>query len=199
DSLILLDESHLARPLRDLVDPVAECDLGSPEHIVPERRTRPRFVELTATADEATTVFDLDADDRAHPVVVRRLGASKPTRLVSTKKTRMCSTLAEEACEFAAASEPKAVIVFTNTARLARDVFARTQAQCARRKLEYDVVLATGRMREREAQLVRDRVLSPVDGAPAGVPTTGRARGLLVVATQTLEVGADLDFDALVT
>ena len=41
DTLVLLDEAHLARPLRDLAGPLAECDIGDPSGVVPAGRTRP--------------------------------------------------------------------------------------------------------------------------------------------------------------
>jgi CRISPR-associated endonuclease/helicase Cas3 len=54
-------------------------------------------------------------------------------------------------------------------------------------------------MREREAAGVRARLLAE-EGTPAWRDRSRpRARDLIVVATQTLEVGADLDFDVLVT
>jgi hypothetical protein len=51
DTLVLLDEADLARPLRDLAAPLVECDIGDPSGVVPAERTRPRFVSLTATGD----------------------------------------------------------------------------------------------------------------------------------------------------
>jgi CRISPR-associated endonuclease/helicase Cas3 len=55
-------------------------------------------------------------------------------------------------------------------------------------------------MRQREADIARRRILDPVEGAPAGRDrSTPRSKHLIVIATQTLEVGADLDFDVLVT
>ena len=62
-----------------------------------------------------------------------------------------------------------------------------------------DVLLLTGLSREREAQHIRRRILDRDDGMAAGRHTGTRARHLVVVATQTLEVGADVDAECLVT
>ena len=78
DSLVLLDEAHLAPHLRELLPALAECTPGA-YAILREARSRPSIVPLTATGNAGkASRFDLDADDEAHPVVRQRLDAVKP-------------------------------------------------------------------------------------------------------------------------
>ena len=200
DTLVLLDEAHLARPLRDLASPLAECDIGDPSGLVPAERARPRFVSLTATGD-ADDTFTLDEEDAAHPVVRRRVHAAKPVHLRSATDKTMAAALVRQVQEFLAGRDPASVVVFVNTPRRAREVFAQITSRNRARGFgdAADAELLTGLMRDREADAVRQRLLDPDCGAPAGRDQTIRARHLVVVATQTLEVGADLDFDVLVT
>lgn len=194
DSLILLDEAHLTPALIGLANPLEQCDLGDPARVIGPPRSRPRFVGLTATGragdDER---FELDGADYAHPLVQRRLSASKPTRLVPTTGRSLASTIARELlASIAAFDDPPACLVFVNTTRLASDVAEKLHG-----KIE-EVMVLTGRMRDHEAAALRKRLLAD-DGLPAGRPNAKRAAPLVVVATQTLEVGADLDADVLVT
>jgi CRISPR-associated endonuclease/helicase Cas3 len=204
DSLVLLDEAHLARPLRALIDPVAECDLGDPTSVVPEGRSRPRFVSLTATGD-SDDPFTLEGDDLAHGIVQRRLKASKPVELraVDKKADELAKPLANELIAvLKERSGPAASVVFTNTPATARAVFDELAKVRENRNSVLqgaELVMLTGRMRHREAELARARVLDESGGAPSGRNRAALARHLVVVATQTLEVGADLDFDVLVT
>jgi CRISPR-associated endonuclease/helicase Cas3 len=201
DTLVLLDEAHLARPLRDLASPLAECDIGDPSSIVvPTERARPVFVSLTATGD-ADEAFTLDEDDAAHPVVRRRVHAAKPVHLRSATDKTMPMALAGQVQDLLAGRDPASAVVFVNTPRRAREVFEQITSYNAAGWFGHtaDVELLTGLMRDREADVVRQRLLDPEHGVPAGRDRTPRARHLVVVATQTLEVGADLDFDVLVT
>lgn len=198
DTLVLLDEAHLALPVINLAQAAAECDPGDPSRLLPHGRSRAVFVALTATGERAEHRFDLDADDRAHPIVTERIDAPKPVTLIETTEKQLASALAEQARELIQGAEaPSACVVFTNTPATAREVFAELSKQkvvCDAR----DLVLITGRMREREAERVRSQLLDPLQGVPSGRDGT-LARPVIVVATQTLEVGADLDFDALVS
>jgi CRISPR-associated endonuclease/helicase Cas3 len=198
DSLVLLDEAHLARPLRRLEAQTTACDRGRSVALLPGGRGHVRFVELTATGDRSDDRFDLDDDDLRHPVVVRRLDAAKPVRLApETTVKRLADALTDEVLRWLdGLSTHDACLVFCNDPRTARAVHGKVNARLAGRA---DVLLLTGRVREREAKAIRAAVLDAHSGAPAGSPAIHRARPLVVVATQTLEVGADLDVDHLIT
>jgi len=201
DSLVLLDEAHLARPLRDMVGPLADCDPGNPEIVLPGQRSRPSLVSLTATGD-VKDAFVLDDADEANPVVRQRLDAAKPVRLVATREKVLVDEVVSQTVELLAGRRPSATVVFLNRPATARAVFEHMLGPRGKHTpaLDADVELLTGRIRDREGDAVRARLLDPVLGAPAGRPVRrGRDRHLVVVATQTLEVGADLDFDVLVT
>lgn len=194
DSLVLLDEAHLARPLLKLEGPLGQCDIGDPTSVVPGRRARPVLVSLTATG-EANLPFTLDEDDFAHTVVQRRLDAAKPIGLVSTKSKSPVADMCKQTKILLAKRPPSTAVVFANTPAVARQVFRELTKSPSGFQLE----LLTGRVRDREGDRIRTRLLDPVAGAPAGQRSGVRDKHLIVVATQTLEVGADLDFDVLVT
>lgn len=197
DSLVLLDEAHLARPLLSLGDTVAACDLGDPSVLLNPGRCRPRLVALTATGESMGDRFDLDGADLSQPLVAQRVHASKPTSLREVAAAKdLPRGLADAAISLFERREGSACVVFCNTVAVARATWDLLRRKLADRS---DVLLVTGRAREREAARLRARLLDPNIGAPAAGPLDARARSLVVVATQTLEVGADLDFDFLVT
>ena len=199
DSLALLDEAHLAPHLRTLIPALAECTPDA-RKILGEARSHPRLVALTATGDATEEArFDLDADDEAHPVVRRRLDAAKPTELRIFRTADLGGQLAEAALDLLReAPAPAACIVFANTPKTARSTFDELRRRVSDEAAE--LVLLTGRSREHEAEAIRKRILDPAHGMAASrdakVP---RERHLIVVATQTLEVGADVDAEYLVT
>ena len=197
DSLVLLDEAHLAPHLRSLISALAECAPGA-RAILGEARSRPRVAALTATGNEGeTSRFDLDADDEAHPVVRRRLDAVKPVEVRPFDTGEIGRRLADAALSLIQeARTPAACLVFANTPGNARAAFQ----QLLLKDGTAEVLLLTGRSREREAEQTRTRILDSVDGmAATRDPSVGRRRHLIVVATQTLEVGADVDAEYLVT
>lgn len=202
DSLVLVDEAHLAHHLMHLFAPLGECDRPAAQ-VLPAARTRPVVVSLTATGgDDISDRFDLDADDFAHPIVQERLHASKLVTIDELAPgADTAKALAGAACELLAdCLAPSSCIVFANTPAVARQVFRETSKLAGRQGLAVEVLLLTGRSRDRESKATRERILDPVCGAPADrAAEAPREHHFVVVATQTLEVGADLDFDLLVT
>ena len=199
DSLVLLDEAHLAPHLRELLPALAECTPGA-HAILGEARSRPSIVPLTATGNAGkASRFDLDADDEAHPDVRKRLDAVKPMKVRILDAGDVGQRLAEETLYLLReAPAPVACVVFANTPKSARAAFGRLRMLAADGSAE--VLLLTGRSREREAERTRARILDPVHGmASTREAADGRQRHLIVVATQTLEVGADIDAEYLVT
>ena len=198
DSLVLLDEAHLAPHLTALLPALTECIPGA-RAILGKARSRARVVALTATGKSpAGERFDLDSEDEAHPIVRQRLDAAKPLAL-RLETGDSAKRLADATLELiGAAPAPAACVVFANTPKTARETFDRLYKQKAVKAAE--LLLLTGLSREREAERIRARILDPVDGmAATRDPTVGRRRHLIVVATQTLEVGADIDAEYLVT
>ena len=196
DSLVLLDEAHLAGHLRALVPALAACNTAACDLLGGER-SRPMVVSLTATGDaEKSERFDLEDDDEAHPVVRQRLDAVKPLQ-VDVANGDTAKQLVEAAVTLIReAPAPAACLVFSNTPKTARETFERLCKVLP----ESEALLLTGLAREREAARTRARILDPEHGMatrrPAGAP---RRHHLIVVATQTLEVGADIDAEYLVT
>ena len=198
DSLVLLDEAHLAPHLKSLIPALADCHPTASE-ILGGGRARPQLVALTATGDAGTSQrFDLDADDEAHAVVRERLDAVKPVRVQVAGAGDASKCLADAALDLIhPSSRPVTCLVFANSPRTARATFDRLQK--AKPLVGADVLLLTGLARDREAQRVRQRILDPDSGMAAGRDTGSRECHLVVVATQTLEVGADVDAEYLVT
>ena len=120
-----------------------------------------------------------------------RLQASKPARLVESEN--LIRTCAEEAgrlmSEQCGSSTAPVVGVVVNTVAAARAIHERLDRRA-------DAVLLTGRIRPFDREALVAAYLSRIR---AGRSVEDNPSPLFVVATQTVEVGADLDFDALVT
>ena len=77
DSLVLLDEAHLAPHLKALLPALADCTPGA-HAVLGKARSTPTIAALTATGETTGGQrFDLDHEDEAHPVVRQRLDALK--------------------------------------------------------------------------------------------------------------------------
>ena len=197
DSLLLVDEAHLARHLMSLVAALAECTEGV-EHILGGARSSPQVAALTATGDpEARDRFDLDADDENNEIVRQRLDAMKPME-IRVHKGDSARHLVEAVEDMLPEAQHSSCLVFGNTPDTAREVFTRLRKRFP--DSVADTVLLTGRTREREAKRIRERILDRAEGMAANrEPKGSRSKHLIVVATQTLEVGADIDSEYMVT
>ena len=87
DCLILLDEAHLAEPFRQTLDWIGLY--RGPKWRESKTAAPWGVALLTATPGEkAQDAFSLDEEDRSHPILKRRLDASKPARLVRSRKPK---------------------------------------------------------------------------------------------------------------
>lgn len=187
DALYLLDEAHLSQPFLETLRRVGwyRDRLGSGKSFGPFR-----VVEISATP--ATPVeeggrFGLGGDDRANAELSRRLLAPKPAALSEPARFEQEAVARAEA---ARASGFQVVGVVVNRVASAREVFRLLPGEPLR-----DKVLLTGRVRPWD----RDQILGAfLDRVRAGRDRT-HDTPFYVAATMTVEVGADLDFDYLVT
>jgi CRISPR-associated endonuclease/helicase Cas3 len=141
----------------------------------------------------------LTPEDHEHPILQPRLRGAKPARLVAEPKAKgkareeqMAKRLVEEAEKILAEDHPRSIAIMVNRVATARAVAAKLE-----KEYKGSVTLLIGRLRplDREAT-TKDIQKRLKTGATAGAPADGPS---IVVSTQCLEVGADLDFDALVT
>ena len=215
DSLIILDEAHCAQPFYQTGQAIRQyrgwCD---PEYAV---RTPFHFVVMSATppAQIATDavfprpeVWAADLREPDQQRLAARINASKPACLVEPVKdknarstVRLVTALVERALGFADEEHPRIGII-VNRVQTARDVFQQLT------NTGHDAILLTGRMRgvDRDELLGHWRpkeYAGDVQGLSRWFEVSDEREHLdhpvFVVATQCLEVGANLDFDALVT
>jgi len=206
DALLILDEAHCARPFSQTVQAIkryrgkqwALAELPTPFGLTQMTATPPPDAE----ADGTLSVFRLDEEDAKPHWLGPRLFASKPTRLEVAKlargddaSARLVAKLGDAALEMEKASA-KAIAVIVNRVATAREVHRGLRDRLQREGRPAVVELVIGRMRpidrddltERLKQLVGSRAERGQEATP-----------VFVVATQCLEVGADYDFDAMVS
>ena len=190
DSLILLDEPHLSEPFRQTLQAVRE--IGDAKVSV---------VVLTATPGGSyQRPFELGTRDREHQVLGPRLAAAKPVRLMKPLRVpdpaghfaHAARGLAERLRRSGVADPAVGVVV--NRVDLARAIFERLRTDSVESS-GAAVQLLIGRARDVDCQRIEGR-LAPYRTGDAGRAAAGP---LMLVATQCLEVGVDLDLDGLVT
>lgn len=215
DALWLLDEAHISRPFAETVGQLKRYrEYHHARH--PSAISTPplRWVQLTATPPrEAQNVHRLGDADYENPTLRDRLNATKPARLcLSEAKSKakqteaMADSLIEEACSIINQSNPASLAVMVNRVATARLVADKLNQEINKKNssLNAKVTLLIGRMRPLERDFVTSRLQEAIRSAAqrSGQDLSGNAERPpieIVVATQCLEVGADLDFDALVT
>ena len=189
DSLILLDEAHLSEPFQHTLQAVRELGKATVATVV-----------LTATPGRnyERPFGGLAREDRKHPVLRARIAAAKPARLMKPVGspdptgtfTRTARELAERLRRGGVAAPAVGVVV--NRVDLARTIFSRLRET---EDAPFECVLLIGRSRD----VARRQVEGKLAPFRTGAEGRDRARALMVVATQCLEVGVDLDLDGLVT
>lgn len=192
DMLVLLDEVHLSQPFAETLAALQRLRARFTESSGLSSRFHYSFLSATP-ASSADSVFQLaDEETAADSVLRQRLQVGKPASLVDVADRAALETMCvQEAERFLHTHDLVAVIV--NRVGSATNIASNLQRLFPENS---DIVLVTGRMRP----LDRDDVLARLrPRVAAGRDRAAVARKLIVVGTQSLEAGADFDFDALVT
>lgn len=198
DALLILDEAHTSKPFSQTLQAISKLrqkaakDLGTPFH----------SVQLTATPPaDAELPFTLNSDDESNSVISARIRATKPTTIVkvdgakgASRHAKMAGVIADETTKHLAQGT-RHILIVVNRVATAEEVFAKL---CPKGKKGHnaEVRLLTGRLRP----LDRDHLIQNINTWLK--PEDGEAEpeaSLVLVATQCIEVGADYDFDALLS
>ena len=213
DSLLLLDEAHLSQPFRQTV---RDSLLFRGRPWSENRAPAPfRLITLSATlsAEEIAEnePFRLSEQDRTHQVLAPRLSAPKLVELIECKsETELEHQLAENTWDLRELNGAATVLaVVVNRVRRARAIFNALLTRGAKpfggappdreSPSSSQVALLIGRMRPSDRDDLMEQLLPFLRALPAGGTRPSPGTPLIVVATQCIEAGADLDFDALLT
>ena len=200
DSLLLVDESHISRPFIQTLNWVRQYREYRPPGS--ETISLPfQFIQMTATPPtgiEDKKTLALSKLDYEHPVLKPRLFRAKHARLLTepqakgkAREKQMAARLTKEAQTILEEHKTRSIAIMVN-----RVATARAVAEEMEKKHKGKVTLLIGRMRPLDREESTDKVQGRLK---TGVAPQANDGPHIVVSTQCLEVGADLDFDALVT
>lgn len=185
DALLVHDEAHLEPAFQALVEAV-ELEQRSSDRKTPDLAPL-RVMALTATSRAGAADFALGDEDRAHPVVRRRIEAKKSLALHSCEKKAVADRIAELA--LAHRDSGKAILVFARTV----DDVERVGQRLAKEKLDHARLTGTMRGLERDS-LVHAPLFARFQ--PKATPSDGRT--VYLVCTSAGEVGVNISADHLV-
>jgi CRISPR-associated endonuclease/helicase Cas3 len=189
DVLYLLDEVHLSEPFRQTLEAIGGRYGGWADSRLPSPFA---VVEMSATPGRLCTgTFRLEADDESHPVLSRRLQASKLTTLAAAAGRAFLGDV-EKHVKPLVARPGATVAVVVNRVAAARELHERLSGAIK----AADVHLLTGRMRPLDRDALEKDLFHRIC---AGRKRDPAQRPVVIVATQCIEAGADFDFDGLVT
>ena len=191
DCLILLDEAHLAEPFRQTLDWV-QMYKGINWREKQNEKAPWGTALLTATPGEKPSdAFSLDDEDKSNQILKKRLGASKRARFKEVADDQRITALVEEV-QKARQKDVKVIGVVVNRVARARSVFRHLTEKFSPEEAECLLLIGPARPVDRDTLAGR---LAPI--------RTGAERDLdkplILVATQCIEAGVDIDLDALVT
>jgi CRISPR-associated endonuclease/helicase Cas3 len=191
DSLVLLDEAHISSPFLQTLEFVKG-------YLDPQRWTKQHLgvrpmvvVPMTATPPKGVNKSDvirLEQKDRDNPGLDNRLKASKPAKLLSVSDV-IKSAVAE--VDALSKDAPITVGIIVNRVATARAIYEELREKYP--SVAIDLVIGSMRPIDRDRQAERLHSTVGPDRPKVAIATS------FIVATQCLEVGADYDFDAMVT
>lgn len=198
DSVVVVDEAHLARQLvatARRIDALEAMAAGAPD------LPRLQVVEATATPGKdarsrsvGVAAADLAQGNSGSDDLARRLCTPKRLTLIplaewpaasAGARRGLAKTMAEAAADLLAANG-RTIACVANTVGAALAVATELRGR------GLTVELLVGRMRPHDLRALRER-------RPGLLTTAGDPNVDVVVATQTIEVGIDADFSAMVT
>ena len=216
DTLVMLDEAHLARPFERLLktiykgqcmSPAGVADAGAGVFAGPAvRNGLPpplRVLPLSATLgpDSDRKLFRLDDNDKANGTVRTRLEACKSLTMENLETgSSLADVLAERAwdlmqAEIATAGKPPSVGVYCDRRKDAETVANNLLKRSGKEEPRPDVILFVGGRRVRERQEAADELRNH---GLVGDDEVVRSVPVFLVATSAGEVGVDLDADHMV-
>ncbi len=198
----VMDESHLMEPSVHAVEWCLSRQAELSDGRVPRRSW---IIRSSATRDSSgQSTISLDDEDRSNAVIKRRIGASKtivPRRVAQPRgepkldKNALSRTFFLNASNELLGGGAQKLMVVCHTVTRARDVHQALR-EVYKEKLvagSIDIELLHGQQRQTE----RDQIMGRTRKAMA----TGAVRPVhpfVLVTTSVVEVGADLDADAMV-
>jgi CRISPR-associated endonuclease/helicase Cas3 len=198
DTLILLDEAHIAEPFLQTANAIAYYRSHA-QQVLPAPF---RFVVMSATPPDACTdrfpSTDAElASDRVHPVLGKRWSASKPTTLAIAEGTKQADFVDKLAAKLT--TEAKAlqgegrhvIAILVNRVATAKRV--------AELLKDSPHILLTGRMRPYDRDSVVKKAEEAYHLSTSAAAKHPQRSPVFIIATQCLEVGADMDFDGVVS
>jgi CRISPR-associated endonuclease/helicase Cas3 len=188
DSAFVLDEAHLSQPFTQTFQRAARwCAVAQ----LPVARP-PVLVQVTATPSAGSkTVITLNKADWSNPEIKKRTSRPKLVELQESTQQDFAPRAAKVARDFLQQPNVQVVGVIVNRVQAARDILNRLRGIPGQ-----DAFLLTGRIRPFDRAALLTQLLGRCHATRQRDPNS---RPTIIVATQTIEVGANLDFDALVT
>lgn len=211
DSLIILDEAHCSKPFMQTVHTVQDY-VGHPRWRQADVGVNPlKLMIMSATPpDEKMTRFPANEKERkqilADEALRARLNAKKPAilELIKGRVTQSGDPLATRAATLAAQwvkEGRKRIAVMVNRVNTATAIAEQLSQLLSVNKQDEpmtelaEVVPLTGRMRP----IDRDDLVNRYHDKLKSGSQAELEKPIVVVTTQCLEVGADFDFDALIS
>jgi CRISPR-associated endonuclease/helicase Cas3 len=193
DSLIVLDEAHTSQPFAETLGWIKRYrGWGGQQLEFPLT-----VVEMSATP-RGSEVLEETEKDRQHPILQRRWETEKKARAVLEEdetegkgdRNKLVKALVREARTLRDRHGAKVIGVIANRVETARRAFEdlKNDDGCA-------AILLTGRARPYDRDRLWERWKTQIGLEREADPENT----VFVVATQCIEVGANIDFDGLVT
>lgn len=199
DTLILVDEAHCAKPFCQTLEEIeSRWQHWAEDKFLPSLIA----VQLSATLASSSAEFELDAEDLQCTALSNRLTARKPVFLISVSAQKKKKSSSSVSPERAAIEEEITARASAWLSQHSQGVLAVVVNRVASARRIYDALplpehqklLLTGRARPWERDHLLQSWLPRLQAGRAAADAT-----YAVVATQCIEVGADFDFDFMIS